>query len=300
MIYISVLKVKAAAKRSKFFLFLFKASVALHPYNIKKFLAILSSYVFPVKKQLNFLENDIFLNCIINNRLSFIRWGDGETNIINGMGIGTQHIANPPKNGRTVQEVSPLMQKKMKLILEYFSRNRSEKILFCVPYVFYKPIVYNNYNYNFKDYSFKKRKNHALTMYTLRRVILTQDRVGDSLIMRSYLNNNKIDCLWRNFNYMILLHNNSFAKQRVLRSFNGEIFFIEIQSANAFFDYEAKYNEITMLIESQNLNQDNACMVVCAGPMAKVLIFDLHQNFSNPPVCYDFGRFFEMERDSQF
>lgn len=86
--------------------------------------------------KINVLDSKSTLQLIINHELSFIRFGDGEFNIING------------NRGPQFQRNSRTLQSELREVLHF----RSPKNLICIPNIFTqdtKISSHTNYNHNF-------------------------------------------------------------------------------------------------------------------------------------------------------
>ncbi len=245
-----------------------------------------------------------FLNHIKKNRLSFIRWGDGETKIFHGMNVGTKNRHVNPKNGRTIQESSMKLREKIKSLLVFFENHKSEDILFCIPFESIKslfaPCLHQKARQ--ENYTFYQTFNELFiwseSWALLKKIIKKQPLLGDSMVPREALRENlNMEQLWKDEKNVILLH----SKKWVAEEFkNKNVFFLKVPGRNAFRSYDKLKNDTLKIIKKNKLNRENSCLVICAGPLAKVLIFELHQEIESAPVCYDLGRFFEIKRLEKF
>lgn len=114
------------------------------------------------------LDSKSTLQLIINHELSFIRFGDGEFNIING------------NRGPQFQRNSRTLQSELREVLHF----RSPKNLICIPNIFTqdtKISSHTNYNHNFRE---KYLINNSLI---LAKTLDEKYTYGDALITRPFM-----------------------------------------------------------------------------------------------------------------
>lgn len=118
--------------------------------------------------KINVLDSKSTLQLIINHELSFIRFGDGEFNIING------------NRGPQFQRNSRTLQSELREVLHF----RSPKNLICIPNIFTqdtKISSHTNYNHNFWE---KYLINNSLI---LAKTLDEKYTYGDALITRPFM-----------------------------------------------------------------------------------------------------------------
>jgi len=223
--------------------------------NIKLFLS-------PFKSKIKIIKNDEMINYVIKNKLSIIRYGDGEFRIMNHR----KWIHYQCFNQKLCKEMNEL----------FYNYSCKSKYLLSVPYFFNEDIKwYKNMPYSFTacfaECRLFFRKKHIKNMV-----------YGGAFLFRKW-NMNIYEKLWENEKELILIHNDIKRAQALECKYKIKVKFIEIPKKNA-------YNEIDNIEKKiEELNKDNSKILISAGPMAKALIYRLSEKYT----IYDTGHCFD-------
>jgi glycosyltransferase family protein len=202
------------------------------------------------------LSIEATIDLILKNKLSVIRFGDGELSLIDGIDL-------------------PFQKRNQKLVdqLEKIIRVDDKKLLICIPGIWGKLDAFAPFAYSFI-------MHHVYRYGHLWKNLLSNSRIyGDSYITRHYLAFNdksnaknlfkKLFRMWDNENVLLIEGEKS-------RNGVGNDMFNNVQSLNRIlcpaenaFD---RYNEI--LTEALKTPKENL-ILISLGPTAKVLAYDL-------------------------
>ena len=186
------------------------------------------------------------LNYALNNKMSIIRFGDGEFNLMNGKSIHYQDYSNK-------------INDELKLIYSNYLNKKSNYIL-CVPRYYMKcngikllksKVLVSSWS--FSRYYFQKNFNQYI-------------KYGDAFCF-SKKNLEVVDEFFRKLTDMecIFVHNNVSYSIQFEKKYNIKTHFVSIPKTNA-------YSSINSIIfEIKNKITDNSFVLVSAGPCGKVI-----------------------------
>lgn len=215
---------------------------------------------FPNFSVMNELDS---ITLILNRKLSCVRFGDGEFNIIHSNGkIGTKY-----------QTGNPLLAKKLLNILD---RKEKEDLLVCVPIFLSKDLDWSLY---------EKSSRRFWRYYVLRNITWISDILsnsylyGSAQISRPYINranhidSKKIFDAWKKVfcNRNIIIVEGEFTRFGVgndLLDQASSIKRIICPNFEAFSCYDK-------ILTSCLQQQDNSLFILALGPVSKPLVFDL-------------------------
>lgn len=231
----------------------------------KKLIKVLSN-INPVRYKSLTIEQTI--DELIKNKKSLIRFGDGETAICVGRGIYFQEFETELQLG--------LLQ-----ILKEYDNNS--------PYLLALP------NEFLSDYLFKVPFSKILlwteTRNLIRKYIHNQDVVGDAFLFRKYIMDDKkkigIEKLWEEADHIICIGGNLDSDMMGRLFYEKEVRNIHISPQNGFSDYAKVLTQVENIFSSsKNMKKNNSVVIVSAGPVAKLLAFNLCKKGSR---VYDVG-----------
>ena len=222
---------------------------------MKKMLIKIYNYlliiILPFKCKTKIINDNKIIERIKKNRLSLIRFGDGEYRIMYS------------KKGICYQEYSESLRNDLLTIFKNY--NCDSKYIICIPPFFLKSIYWfmkNDSKYTMcfakPRFVFRIRQNKKL-------------QYGDYSIFgkgkeRTYKK------IWEDVNNIIIIHNNNKIVETFNKTYNKNAIFIKSPEKNS-------YNKIDEIIK-QILNIKNYkdfLILISSGPMAKVLSYKLTQ-----------------------
>lgn len=188
------------------------------------------------------------VNIIVKNRVSIIRWGDGEFNILNGTSV-------------SYQPWSIQLQKEMKqVIVDYIEGNSS--YLLCMPGEFLLPKAYQMNKTHLKSWIFSR--------YYFKKHYDVNIKYGDAFLFAKG-NEYLYSKIWKNceIDKVVFVHNNSLYADDFVDTYKIKTIFIKIPDKDAF----SKIQEI----EDSLINEATykSLILISAGPAAKVIVKDL-------------------------
>lgn len=221
----------------------------------------------------SYLNSKDTIKYLLANNKSLIRWGDGESSILFGRPI---HF----------QESNKELSNSLKEIIKTYSSTNSNFLL-AAPSKYLEASI------------FTLLKNKKLiiwlrTRYIFGKLISKESILGDAFIFRplSTLKNNEIEKLWLGFN-IIFVH----PEQAIYLDFKkkypqNKVKFVKINDKNAFSNIDSIMQEIKEIIKDKEFERVNTKILICAGPSAKVLIYELS---ALGYTCYDLGHYFKWK-----
>jgi hypothetical protein len=189
-------------------------------------------------------------------RRSLIRFGDGEFGIFVGKDISYQKWS------------SDLFTAFEKIKKTYESQGNECRYLLAVPHIFFK-----------KSGLFLLRKRVYLSSWAQAKHIFQtkfrQDiKYGDAFLFGR--NNVKMyEKLWKNEENIIFVHNSKSYADWFSNYYHKTTYFIKIPEKNTYEVMDVVLNSIQECVQSNNLNTINCCIIISAGPAAKILIYEL-------------------------
>lgn len=203
----------------------------------------------------NLLSIESTIHNIVENKKSFIRYGDGEFIIIDG---GEIHY----------QDYNSELQKKLSEILnEYINSNDECNFLLGMPIPFLKCSGFKLSKKRVWVSSWAKARYKYKNNFNFKHIYY-----GDSfLFSKSY--ENKYKEIWTDIKSVVFVHNNEIYSKIFQNKYNIETTFVKVPTKNAFSEYDILLKNILIAIEKQKSNK--TIVLISAGPTAKVLVYDL-------------------------
>ena len=224
------------------------------------------------------LSSEESLQLLLKTRKSYIRFGNGESEILVGLDMGTQVYDKNLRNSlvKIIKEYDT--DSNYLLGLTNWSLKKSVKDLKATP---------NLYRiWRFMRYMFWR-----LNMAEIKMAFLEADmfRVGQVGLTRE-----RIELLWADISNIIMVYNNEKLYHRFSeKNKNKKIYFIRIPEKNFFGALPETHEKILNLVRKNNIDRRDLAVLVSAGPGANVLCYNLCQK-DEKLLCYDMGNFFYM------
>lgn len=226
------------------------------------------------------LSSEESLEILLKTKKSYIRLGNGESEIIVGLDTRTQLYSKKLKKGllEIIMHYSP--QSNYLLGLTNWNLTKSVDELKATP----KKYKYKMWRY--MRYIFFKYSMNKIDMPFLEADMFRIGQVG--------LTRNKIERLWANIPNIIMVNNS----EEYFRWFNEEyknkrIYFVKIPDKNFFSVLLETQKKINRLVKDNKICKEDFVVLVAGGPGAKILCYNLCQKDENY-LCYDMGNFFHM------
>ncbi|MCK5427449.1 MAG: DUF1792 domain-containing protein, partial [Thermodesulfovibrionia bacterium] len=224
------------------------------------------------------LNSEESLQHLLKTRKSYIRFGNGESEILVGLDMGTQVYDKNLRNS-LVKIIKEYDTDSNYLVgLTNWCLKKSVKDLKAMP---------NLYRiWRFMRYMFWR-----LNMDEIKMAFLEADmfRVGQVGLIRE-----RIELLWADISNIIMVYNNEKEYHRFSeKNKNKKIYFIRIPKKNFFGALPETHEKILNLVRKNNIDRRDLAVLVSAGPGANVLCYNLCQK-DEKLLCYDMGNFFYM------
>lgn len=218
-------------------------------------------------KKYKYIEDKKLIEHIIKNRKTFIRWGDGETNIVLKKDIIFQKYS------------SDLGNNLLKILVNYNNKN----------YILGVPFYYLQYSI-FKYVKSGKAKVWYKTRYLMKKYLKNRE-VANAFIFRplSNLDNFDIEKIWKNRS-VVLVTSDYENYLKFIERYNNKVFYINILSANSYNEIDNIIFEIQKVYE--NNPKEDFIILISAGPTAKVIAYRLSDK--NYQVI-DIGQYFRWK-----
>ncbi len=203
-----------------------------------------------------FLSPDETIETILQNRISLIRYGDGEMNYIEGENVHYQKKDNQ------------LQIYLKKIVDEYIERGTNTGYLVAMPENFLAC----------KGKSLLKNKSYFISWSYARNVFNNKYDVpveyGDAFLF-ALENTKKFQRIWKEVSVdnIVLVHNDECYLEQLKNECEKDCFFIKIPQRDAFSDFNEILTQILSLVGT--LKKENTMVLISAGPCAKALIYEL-------------------------
>jgi hypothetical protein len=214
-----------------------------------------------------FLSKNKTLDYLIKNRISFVRYGDGDINVMMGMSnLG----------GRSIQKSKPKLVRRLKKILD------NKKLL----------IGFFEYLLIPKDIELKKINNYTYNSIRYRlflsRYVKKINLIGDANIFRNGEFNKKKLKKFLSINDVVIITKENKNVKNIKLSSNQH--YIWIDKYNAYSKYEQIIIEINNIIKNKKLKKEKTIFLLAAGSTAKLLVEDIT---IKGYLAWDVGAIFE-------
>lgn len=199
-----------------------------------------------------FLSAEETVHCILKERKSFIRFGDGEFDIMEGKGIHYQKF-----NKRLARRLE-------KIVTEYTTKGNNSYLL-GMPGLCLKPTG------RFLLKSYVMLSSWAHSRYYFNKRFDKSVQYGDAFLFRKGIENT-YKRLWTEskVNHFIFVHNDKKYADKFWETWGAEVSFIKVPKKNAFDNIDAIYKEI-----KSKIKEKNEMVLISAGPCGKVLAYRL-------------------------
>lgn len=205
------------------------------------------------------------INYLVKYRKSLIRWGDGETTIAMGGDIYFQR-----NNFKLFYEIRKILR----------NHDKKKSYVLAIP---------NRINKKSKKWDKTKILLSTLTC-------LHKNKYNHSSGIfreKTKLKNSEIELLWREEKSIIFVHSNyKYYYDFKLKYDNIKSYFVQVYSSNSFKIKNKIINEIYKIIKENSLDLDYLTIIICSGPLSKVLCYELSLNGLR---CLDMGHYFDYK-----
>jgi len=226
------------------------------------------------------LDKEESLKLLLETGKSYIRFGNGESEILVGLDMATQQYDKELEKGLTkiIKDYSPDCNYLLGLV--NWALTKSVKEMNALP-------EQNLFNiWKFMRYVFYKLGMEKITMPFLEADMF---RIG-----AVHLSRVQIELLWADKSSIIMIYNNEDHYERFKKKHSDkEVYFIKIPDRDFFTLLPEVQERIQTIIKDNRINKDSLAVLVCAGPGSNVLCYNLCQRDDNL-LCYDMGNFFHM------
>ncbi len=226
------------------------------------------------------LNKEESLKLLLETKKSYIRFGNGESEILVGLDMATQRYDRELEEGlvKIIKDYSPDCNYVLGLV--NWALTKSVEEMNALP-------EQNLFNiWKFMRYIF-----HKLDMEKIDMPFLEADmfRIGQAELTRG-----QIEQLWADKSSIIMIYNNEGHYERFKEKHSDkEVYFIKIPDRDFFRLLPEVQERIQAIIKDNRINKESLAVLVCAGPGSNVLCYNLCQRDDNL-LCYDMGNFFHM------
>jgi hypothetical protein len=223
---------------------------------------------------LNYKET---IDVISENKLSLIRWGDGETSVLIGYDIAYE-VSTPE-----------LRQKMWDIIKIYNNKGIQAGFLMAMPlkYLFLNGLTLLNQ---------RLCKYWVHTRYLFKTSFNKNNKYGDAFLFSEGMNKH-YEKIWEDASQIIFVHSDLNSYKKFCSTYHKKTYFVKIPAKNCFNKYEEIEMEIIDVIQDNKLDAQKTYVLISAGPAAKVITFDL---VLKGITCIDTGHCWDepLSRDS--
>jgi hypothetical protein len=226
------------------------------------------------------LDVDESLQMLLETGKSYIRFGNGESEILSGLDMSTQVYDKNLERGLVKVIEGYSAESNYLLGLTNWCLTQSIEELKQAPsgnlYLIWR----------FMRYMFYRLDMHRIKMPFLEADMFRIAPVG--------LPTERIELLWAEKSSIIMVYNNGNSYQRFKKKHSDkEIYFVEISDKNFFDMLPETEGKILSIIKDNGIRTGDLAVLVAAGPGSNVLCYNLCQR-DDAILCYDMGNFFYM------
>lgn len=207
----------------------------------------------------HFYTADETVKIICEKKISIIRWGDGEFDILRGKSV-------------SYQPWSKDLQEEMEIIAKEYIKGVANYLL-CMPGEFLIPSIFEMNGKHLKSWIFSR--------FLFKEKYDIEISYGDAFLFAK--NNEPIyKKIWENNKpeKIIFVHNNYNYANQFEKQYGIKTIFVEVPSKDCFSNIDAIENNIYNYADNETL------VLISAGPAAKVIV----KNLSNKGIwCIDTG-----------
>jgi hypothetical protein len=221
------------------------------------------------------LNSEESLQLLLKSKKTYIRFGNGESEILVGLDMATQ-IYDKCLQGALVK-ITKDYGPNCNYLLGLTNWNLTQSVKDLKTLRKFKI-------WRFMRYIFFKLEINKIDMPFLETDMFRSEAIGLPI--------KKIELLWKDTSNIIMVHNT----EKYFRCFSKEykdkhIYFVKIPDKNFFSVLSETQDKIIKIINDNNIYKNDLIVMVSAGPGANVLCYNLCQKNENI-LCYDMGNFF--------
>ncbi len=249
-------------------------------FRLNRFLTNVFNFFYRGHLRYHALNAEESLKMLLKTKKSYIRFGDGESDILVGFDRATQVYDRNLRKAliKIIKDYNPYCN--YLLGLSNWNLTQSVQELKATP----QKRKYRMWRY--MRYVFWRLGMDKIDMPFLETDMFRVGPVG--------LERHKIEKLWANVTNIIMIHNSEEYFRWFSKEYNSKIiYFITIPDKNFFSVLPETQEKIIRLVKDNHISKDNLVILVAAGAGAKVLCYNLCQKDDNY-LCYDMGHFFHM------
>lgn len=246
-------------------------------FRINRFLTNLYNFFYREGLKYNALSSEESIQLLLQSKKSLIRFGNGESEIIVGLDMGTQEYNK--KLAQLLKEIIKNYNSECNYLLALTNWNLKKSV---------KQLKKENKFrlWRYMRYVFWRLKINKISMPFLETDMFRTGVVGLPI--------SQIEKLWSDRRYIIIVHNTEEYYNWFKNKYSDRIvYFVQIPDKNFFSVLENTQSQIEQIIDSNRLNKKDLVVLISAGPGGKVLCYRLCQS-DNAYTCYDMGNFFHM------
>lgn len=226
---------------------------------IKRRVKLIKQYLASFSKVKNsyFLSERETINFLLQNHSSFIRFGDGEFNIMEGESIHYQQY-----NKKLAESLIDMLDN-----YQLKSNSKNKKLLIGMPGYFLKQ----------HGYYFLKSKI-LLMCWTNVRYLFKKKWDKDNIFGDAFVFGKGKESIYKDLwlkssvNRIIFVHNNKKYAQKFQEKYDIKTLFVSVPSKNAYHEIESVIKKIEQIPQ---FNGSHTQILISAGPAAKILTYKL-------------------------
>lgn len=227
-------------------------------------------------KSLKILSDEETINYIENNKVSFLRWGDGDSNIVTGFPMVYQKYSKELKND----------------LLEILSTKYSEtNFLLGIPYDYIKGDASYFYSLDKRKIKLWYRTRYLISYYKN-----NKDKYGNAFIFRpeGELSRREVSRLWKNKNILIISSDKNHVENIKNNDEVEDVYHIEIVKEDCYDDKNIIIEKSLSILSSHS--KHNILVLIAGGPAGKVIGYNL---IKKGYQVIDIGHFFTWKGKSK-
>jgi hypothetical protein len=228
----------------------------------------------------NALNSEASLDLLLETEKSYIRFGNGESEILVGLDMATQVYCKELENA-------------LKKIINEYNHGQNYlvgltnwRLTQTVQELKATPGRKAYKVWRFMRYVFWRQGMYKISMPFLEADMFREGSAG--------LSYEKIELLWKHSPNIIVVYNNEKTYQTFKDVYRRKnVYLIKIPDKNFYSVLTETQEKIIKLIKEQRMNKKEVVILVSAGPGSNVLCYNLCQEDNNV-LCYDVGNMLYM------